>query len=75
MCHVGEDWERASSLPPEHRVVINDGSVLPENDISCAIAAEAKATGMLRVACCLLVLSHPLGCYLNTLRGVAAMPA
>lgn len=49
MCHVGEDWERASSLPPEHRVVINDGSVLPENDISCAIAAEAKATGMLKV--------------------------
>ena len=33
MCPVGEDWERVSSLPPEHRVVINDGSVLPENDI------------------------------------------
>ena len=49
MCPVGEDWERVSSLPPEHRVVINDGSVLPENDISCAIAAEATATGMLKV--------------------------
>lgn len=41
MCHVGEDWERASSLPPEHRVVINDGSVLPENDISCATVVQA----------------------------------
>lgn len=49
MFPAGGDWERVSSLPPEHRVVINGGDVLPENDMSCAIAAEARTTGMLKV--------------------------
>lgn len=35
------EWERVTSLPPEERLVIRDGRVLPQNEITRTIARVA----------------------------------
>ena len=42
LCPVVDDWKHVSTLPSERRVVIAGGTVLPENDVSRAIARDAN---------------------------------
>lgn len=66
MCPVADDWKPVSTLPSERRVVIADGTVLPENDVSRAIARDAKTTGLLKI----LARGREYSCYVQYLDSV-----
>ena len=63
---VGDDWKHVSTLPSERRVVIAGGAVLPENDVSRAIARDAKTTGLLKI----LAYGREYSCYVQYLDSV-----
>ena len=43
---VSKNWVRATKLPSEKRIVIDeDGIILPQNDLTMAIARAAKQKG------------------------------
>ena len=66
LCPVGDDRKHVSTLPSERRVVIAGGAVLPENDVSRAIARDAKTTGLLKI----LAYGREYSCYVQYLDSV-----
>lgn len=46
---VSDNWKQVSELPLEQRVVIDNGAVLPVNNFTLKIAAEAECAGNLRI--------------------------
>lgn len=44
------EWEQVTSLPPEERLVIRDGRVLPQNDLTRVIARVATQPGVRSIA-------------------------